>query len=199
MRRLVHGIAGVGAMLLLTTTADATHNEPLKGNLFKANVVTAYQSCTSATVATDPPGPVQAACPAVRRDSICGFGPKGIGKLQAKVLTDSVTKLGTDVSVLAILVGLDGGCEGDTLTLSVAAQVTSDDCIGAPAGCTYAANFSVGSCVVTSGHCVLESTFNTAPPATLVIEGGKRQAIEFGTWTFKRTTFTTFLAGIVNP
>jgi hypothetical protein len=103
------------------------------------------------------------------------------------------------VATQAILVGLDPGCEGGTLSLSVAAQVTSDDCIGAPAGCTYTATFSVGSCVVTDGHCIIESTFNTNPPATLVIEGGKRQAIEFGTWTFKRTTFTTFLAGIVNP
>lgn len=199
MQRIVRGLVGMGATLLLATGAGAAHNEPLKGNLFKTNVVTAYQPCAAGTVTTDAPGPVQAACPAVRRDSVCGFGVKGTGKLQAKVLSDPVTKAAIDIGVHAVLVGLDSGCEGDTLTLNVATQITIDDCIGASGGCTYAATFALGSCVVTDGHCTIESTVNTNPPATLRIEGGNHQALEFGTWTFKRGTFTTFLAGIVNP
>lgn|SRR5262245_7357683 len=198
MQRPIHGIAGAtAAVILLASVASAAHNEPKKGNLFKASVVTAYQGCASGTVTTDPPGPSQSACPAVRRDSVCGFTSKGTGKLQAKVVVDSATKVATDIAVQAVLVGLDTGCENSTLTLSTAGQVTTDDCIGGP--CTYPVNFTVGSCVVTEGHCVIDSTFNTYPPATLRIEGGFLSGLELGTWTFKRGTFTTFLAGIVNP
>ena len=199
MHRFPHGVVVLAAVVLLTTRVHAHHVEPTKGNTFKANVVTAYQGCASGTVTTDPPGPAQSACPAVRRDPGCGFGSKGTGKLLAKVLVDPDTNLPLDIDVSALLVGLDAGCEGTTLTLISSSQITSDDCVGAPDGCTYAASFAVGSCVVSSGHCEIDSTFNTFAPATLRIEGGKRMALELGTWTFKRGTFTTFLAGIENP
>src|SRR5213593_2613782 len=146
MQRLIHVIVGAGAAVtLLASLAEATHNEPQKGNLFKATVVTAYQGCASGTVTTDPPGPTLAACPAVRRDSVCGFTSKGTGKLQAKVTFDSTTKVAIDVAVQAVLVGLDTGCENSTLPLSTTGQVTTEDCIGGP--CTYPVNFTVGSCV----------------------------------------------------
>ena len=184
----------VAGLALGGVVRAATHNEPLKGVLYKAFVMTAYGACTSPNTMTAAPGLVLPACLAVRQDTTCGYGAKGSGKVTIKGVPG-------DVQVKATLAGLNDGCEGETLTLTVTVNSTNDDCGMAPDGCTIAGalttNLGIASCVVTQGKCIIKSTANTFAPGTM--EGGKHDGWEIQAVRFRRGTVYPFAAGIFVP
>jgi hypothetical protein len=182
------------AAVALTGVAHATHNEPLKGTLYKAFLMTSHAPCTSPNTMTSTPGLVLPACTATRLDPACGYGAKGIGKVTIKAVPG-------DVQVKAVLAGLEAGCENETLTLTITTTNTTDDCSSAPAGCTVAgtvtANTPVASCVVTKGKCVIKSSVNTFSPGT--VEATKRAGWEIQTARVRRGTLYPFTTGLMVP
>ncbi len=191
LRRTFFALA---ATLTLTGIAHATHNEPLKGALYKAFMMTSHAPCTSPNTMTSTPGLVLPACTATRLDPTCGYGAKGTGKVTIKGVPG-------DVQVKAVLANLDTGCEGETLTLTITTTNTTDDCSAAPGGCTVAgivtSNTPIASCVVLSGKCIIKSSVNTFSPGT--VETTKRTGWEIQTARFRRGAVYPFTGGLLVP
>lgn len=197
MRRGVCSILGAAlGVVLLANVALATHNEPSSATTIKASLVTAYEACsnaactgagtpftccTGAGTGTCPSGATttgansvfsgMAACtPPARSDSVCGFGPLGVGSLSATFSAKS-----GDIAVVASASGLSAGCVGQTLMLYAALRATTDNCTAA-AGCTvpdfpptpFFANCVVGS----TGKCTIKTTVNKAINAALCAAPG---------------------------
>jgi hypothetical protein len=198
-------VAGVG---LLAGVALADHATSKKGNVFKAELMTAYSNCgfPGEGFSTDPPGLILASCTPVRLDPVCGFQVTGGGKLLAKVATNATTGIKDDIQIKVSLSKLSSGCVGSTLTAVASANATSDDCSASPASggsCTVVneliTNFAVGTCVVdTKGGCKITTTVNKFGGGT-VIEAGNRLSLEVRDTRIKRGIFTSFTPGLLVP
>lgn len=177
---------GLLAVVWLATPASATHLEPRKAKRFRADLVTAYEPCTAPNAFGDESG--RPAClPPVRSDPVCGFGPKGSGRVKIAVS-------GTRVVVSLRVRGLDEGCEDAFLSVSVTAQVTADDCGGSP--CTMepiSAGFT--GCQVTEGRC----SFTARTPPIFIVSEGARSGFEIGAVDVGRENTRPFRMGILVP
>lgn len=166
----------VPSIVLLTgVLASASHTEPAKAKKFRAELVTAYEECGGSNTLTSNLRP--ACANPTRSDPLCGFGARGSGVVE-------VTAIPGDLAVKAKLKGLDSGCEGTTLHLTLArVRVTLDDCQGT--SCTMLDGMAgLGSCTVSDGRCSITTTVNTLTPGS--IGTGKRNGIEISGCTFMR-------------
>jgi hypothetical protein len=121
------------------------------------------------------------------------LGPRGTGRIWLRPVAG-------DVRVIVKLRGLDGGCEGQRLTLGMRLRITRDDCIGG-AACTTDSLESLGECVVVDGRCTIKSTVNTFRGGPFLL-AGKRTGIEvMSDCAMFRGTFTRlpFRCGILIP
>jgi len=183
MNRIARGILVTAAVVGLSASAAlALHNEPQTAKAVKVSVVTAYEPCTSPTLTT---GTGDAACPAVRSDPVCGFKGGGHGLMYAR------TKSATGWAVKIVLLGLDQGCEGQTIHFYATLRSTTDDCGGTACTVDFP-NVDLGSCTVKKGFCGL-STPVFANPALITKPGG----VEMTDLVGKRGSLTSFRHGIV--
>jgi hypothetical protein len=180
----VLGIAGV---------SHATHNVPQKAGKFASEVVTAYQNCAYPGDATTSNG-FPACTPTARfESSLCNFGSKGKGKVQAKVKVDTTGIKGlcgstckgcdtiskpcvpaetcdtTAVCIDMKLSGLTSCPAGTTLAAAARVNVTTDDC---PSGACTVTIGAGGSLPLTFGFptgtvCTVDTKGNCAAKATV--------------------------------
>jgi hypothetical protein len=199
-RALCRITSAATALALLGASAFASHDVPAKARTATAYLVTAYEPCTTPTVMTDPPGLILPACPAIRGDPTCGFGPTGSGKIKAKVLVNPLTHEGSDVILTALMKGLEG-CDGETLTVVASTNTTLDDCGGL--ACTIEtpliARFALGSCEVNAGVCGIGPVSINAYAGGTVLEAGKAMNLEITEVGVRRGALRTFSVGLFLP
>lgn len=172
-------VIGIG---LSASTASALHNEPAISKTVKVSVVTAYEPCTTPDTTTSTGAP---ACTAVRSDPVCGFGV-GHGLMYIR------TKGTRGWAVKIVLLGLNQGCEGQTIHFFANLRTTVDDCSGAT--CTVEnPNVELGSCIVKKGFCGLSTPLFSTPPVITAPGGGTEVTDLKG----MRAGLTSFRYGII--
>ncbi len=182
-------LACAGLLLAMASSARAAHPDPgPKAKKIAADLVMAYEPCTTPDTATDEFGWDACATP-VRSDLGCGFGPKGKGRLK---IVSSPTRLNVTVN----LRGLDAGCEGSIMAVVLHWRATGDDCAGAPCTLTDAFMPSWGACTVTDGKCDIPPA--GSPFAFLPI--GARTGVELrGADIIRNGTLRPFAMGFALP
>jgi len=136
---------------LLAPPARGEANPPRRAGtgVAKLALVTAYEPCTApdATSNGDP------ACSPERRDTVCGFGSRGSGVIKIRKYNTVNPNM---ISALK-LVGLNDGCEGETLCIELVLRTTQPEetfCTGT-GGCTLPDPAPMGGCcTVTDGKCI---------------------------------------------
>lgn len=166
------GIAGAVAAAIVVSHVSAHAQQlpgPKKSKRYQTTFVQAFTPCTSTNDTTTGAIALPACHPAIPVDTGCGFGPDGKGNGMATVLpADGVNP--QDVELRGRLVGLNAGCEGETVCVSATIVVSTVGCASDdPAGCTMTTltDFAIGSgnngCgVVQNGKVKLRTTVNTA-------------------------------------
>ena len=191
-------------MLVVVTSAGASHDEPKRAKTVKAPLVTAYQPCINPNTVTVGFPPLAACQPALRMDERCGFSTgtylSGHGRAVGRA------KPNGDFEVTLTAKGLNLGCEGWRLCGAVRVRATTHRCEGEP--CTVQDIDFIGSsptacCTVAGGLCVVKTTINSEVLGTLVV--GDRTGVEVFGFGLKRETGPdlpdgyTFTSGGLTP
>lgn len=178
-------------MLCAAASAWAQIDGPPKAPELRGYFVTAYEECVepNAKEAESFGGDMVGCSPPVRSDDVCGFGTGGFGKF-------SLTVSRRGLKVAAKLVGLNDGCEGETLRLAVTGRVTTEACT--PARCTLtdaASRFVVpaGPCLVRAGVCKTGGSFPVEDLPQAIVHLG------VGDVSVYRGDVRTFTGGISIP
>jgi hypothetical protein len=182
--------AALSASILVTilaASAAAQVATPLKAKGIKGEFVTAYQPCETPSMTAESPL-AYPACPLVRNDPICGFGPTGKGKYALKVS-------GSDLKISASLSGLEG-C-GPSLILVADLRITLTDCTGPDCTIVPLEDFPLGPCTVSDGKCKIATTFEDFLLVEDIFSDGETYNIEFGEVCFEAGGFKPFCGGIV--
>jgi hypothetical protein len=161
--------AAAGSVLFQRASALADLPGPTKAKHYMTSFVQAYEPCTMSNDTTTGAISLPACHPAVPVDTRCGFGPEGRGTGSALVLPPDGSNP-QDISIRGRLIGLDAGCEGETLCVSATLVVSTVGCASGDAdGCTMSTltDFAIGTMgngcgVVTNGKVKLRTTVNTA-------------------------------------
>jgi len=171
----------IAALLALYGTRADAHFFPKKATSLKSFLVQNYPPCTApeATSTTGEP-----ACEGVAEvDPSCVFSSKGVGTFSA------VVKSRTKVAIGVRMSGLDM-CDGKTLTAALGVRTTSDTCPNDH--CTAVDKEIVaGTCVVSHGRCVINSTIDSGFPAGA---GSEMTVLSCGV---KNGSLQTFSCGIM--
>ena len=158
-----------GSVVVQRASARADLPGPAKAKHYTTSFVQAFAPCTSSNDTTTGAIALPACHPAVPVDTGCGFGPGGRGTGSAIVLPPDGSNP-QDVSIRGRLIGLNAGCEGETLCVSATLVVSTVGCASGDAdGCTMSTltDFPIGTMgngcgVVTNGKVKLRTTVNTA-------------------------------------
>ena len=165
---------------------------PFKAKGVKGEFVTAYAPCVAPSLTTNPPLALPA-CPLVRRNPTCGFGPKGKGKYSVKLF-------GTDLKVGASLSGVAGCIPNppQDLRLVMSYRFTTTDCTGGDCS-SGISELPIGTCTLVDGKCVIKTTVETAFGATDLFKDGNTYNLELGEVCVVEgaTGQTAFCGGIV--
>jgi hypothetical protein len=162
-------LAAAAGSLVVQRASAAELPGPSKAKHYTASFVSAFAPCTSSNDTTTGAIQLPACHPAALVDTGCGFGPGGKGTGTAIVLPPDGSNP-QDISIRGRLVGLDAGCEGETLCVSATLVVTTVGCTSGDAdGCTMSTltDFPIGTMgngcgVVHNGRVRLRTTVNTA-------------------------------------
>jgi hypothetical protein len=169
-QKLVMVVAGVvGSVVVQRASALADLPGPTKAKHYMTSFVQAFATCGSSNDTTTGAIALPACHPAVPVDTGCGFGPDGRGNGVAQVLPPDGTNP-QDISIRGRLVGLNAGCEGETLCVSATLVVSTVGCASGDAdGCTMSTltDFPIGTMgngcgVVENGKVRLRTTVNSA-------------------------------------
>lgn len=162
LKSLLCTVAGVAVLVAVGAPASA-QSQPKKAKTLKAELVGGYGECTSPNTTTGGVLSLPACSPPVRNDEVCSFGPKGSGKVIAKVKGKGED---SDILIKAILKGLQG-CEGETLCPVASVRVTTDNCSnGLDCTAVDVENLQVGipaadgCCIVENGKCKAQANVN---------------------------------------
>jgi hypothetical protein len=189
MRKVVTAILGV--VLVAGSAMGQSFNVPSKAKGLKGEMVKAFDQCTTPTPANSSNPPVVLpGCSAVVSDPVCLFGSKGAGKFST-----GVSK--TDIKVGVTLSGLSAGCEGEALSATADARVTTTDSSTGASTLTDLSGFPVGSCTVVGGKCSVKTTVETfLGVGTNVFKDGQVVSIEIFAVDMRRGGLRTFTNGL---
>ena len=164
LRSLISGVAVLGFSLIAAGDAFAIPDHPRSATGFASDMVKAYRDCKPADandLTQNSFFPRPACTPPVVESPGCLFSPNGKGKVKMIVLPSG------DVRYKMKIKRLDAACEGETLDFVVKYQQTNDDCTGGVSCTAQNTELILGSCMVTSGTCSINSTFNADTTANL--------------------------------
>ena len=173
-------------LLLVGLVCSAAHAlagpfEPYQARIGRSDLVTGYQACAAPNTTLQMSSlPLPACGPAIPNDSVCRFGPHGVGTFKA------TTTSGPDLKLSASLTGLDAGCNGKILCTVASVRLTTDDCANNdPDGCTAidVTNLQLGlpdslegCCIVSEGRCTLATRLSKVFPG--ILASGKVSGLE---------------------
>lgn len=165
-----------GSIVLQPVSARADLPGPERARRIITSFVEAFEPCSMGNDQTTGAISLPACHPAVPVDATCRFGPEGKGTGRAFALDQEGTS-SQDVRITGRFVGLDAGCEGETLCVSATLVVSTVGCQSGDAdGCTMQTltNFPIGvpptgGCgVVQNGTVALRTTVNEAFDAAVL-------------------------------